>query len=115
VCLIAIGKMVGNALKAAETLSGESMSIDVWDARSCLPLDQNMLDAASRADVVLTFEDGIREGGIGSMIATQLGNTRVITHGIPTQFIAQAKPDAILARLGLDPAGIAQSVRLAIA
>jgi deoxyxylulose-5-phosphate synthase len=49
------------------------------------------------------------------MIATQLGNTRVITHGIPTQFIAQAKPDAILARLGLDPAGIAQSVRLAIA
>jgi 1-deoxy-D-xylulose-5-phosphate synthase len=115
VCVIAIGKMVGNAMKAAETLASEGVSVDVWDARSCLPLDPTMLDAASRADVVLTFEDGIRDGGIGSMIATRLGNTRVITHGIPTQFIAQAKPDAILARLGLDPAGIAHSVRLAIA
>ncbi len=114
-CVIAIGKMVGNALKAAETLSNEGVSIDVWDARSCVPLDPAMLDAAARADVVLTFEDGIREGGIGSMIATQLGNTRVLTHGIPTQFISQAKPDAILARLGLDHAGIARSVRLAIA
>ena len=115
VCVIAIGKMVGNALKAAETLAGDGVSIDVWDARSCLPLDPAMLEAASRADVVLTFEDGIRDGGIGSMIATQVGNTRVVTHGIPTQFIAQAKPDAILARLGLDAAGIAQSVRAAIA
>ena len=114
VCIIAIGKMVGNALKAAETLTSEGVSLDVWDARSCLPLDPDMIDAASRADVVLTFEDGIREGGIGSMIATQLGNTHVVTHGIPTQFIAQAKPDAILARLGLDAAGIAHSTRAAV-
>jgi deoxyxylulose-5-phosphate synthase len=31
--------------------------------------------------------------------------------GIPRQYLAQGKPDAILSSLGLDGAGIAESVR----
>jgi hypothetical protein len=31
--------------------------------------------------------------------------------GIPRQYLAQGKPDAILASLGLDGTGIAESVR----
>jgi deoxyxylulose-5-phosphate synthase len=31
--------------------------------------------------------------------------------GVPTQFIPHAKPDVILAKLGLDAAGIAQTVQ----
>jgi deoxyxylulose-5-phosphate synthase len=37
----------------------------------------------------------------------------VRTFGVPTRFISQAKPDAILAELGLDAAGIAASIRAA--
>jgi deoxyxylulose-5-phosphate synthase len=35
----------------------------------------------------------------------------VYTFGIPTEFIAQAKPDAILKQLQLDAQGMANSVK----
>ena len=58
---------------------------------------------------VLTIEDGIRDGGIGMSIADSLTvPTRVL--GIPTKFIPQAKPDAILAQLGLDASGVVRAV-----
>ena len=122
VCILAIGKMVGNALKAAEVVAAEGIEVGVWDVRSCQPLDPKMISAAAAYDVVLTFEDGIREGGIGSAIVTAIADTtsntsqppRVFTYGVPTQFIAQAKPDAILRQLGLDADGIASAIRLAL-
>jgi 1-deoxy-D-xylulose-5-phosphate synthase len=114
VCILAVGKMVGAALAAAELLQQKNIEATVWDVRSCSPLDESMIADAAMHGVVVTAEDGIRDGGIGSIIATQLGNTKVLTHGVPTQFISQAKPDAILGRLGLDSAGIAQAVRSAL-
>ena len=39
----------------------------------------------------------------------------VVNLGIPNAYIPQAKPDKIHARFGLDPAGIADTVRTAIA
>jgi deoxyxylulose-5-phosphate synthase len=35
--------------------------------------------------------------------------------GLPLEYIRQAKPDAILARLGLDAEGVANSVKTALA
>jgi 1-deoxy-D-xylulose-5-phosphate synthase len=65
--------------------------------------------------VVVTAEDGVRDGGIGFTIAGQIGsrapNVPVRVLGVPTQFVPQGKPDDILARLGLDAAGIAATVR----
>jgi 1-deoxy-D-xylulose-5-phosphate synthase len=76
-----------------------------------------MINNAAAHQVVVTVEDGIREGGIGMTIED------VVTHGsganrptvevlgIPKQFIPQAKPDAILSRLGLNAEGIAATVQ----
>ena len=121
VCVLAIGKLVGNSLKAVDGID-DAMNLEVWDVRSCQPLDPEMIRAAAAADIVLTLEDGIVEGGIGAAIAQAIdahvatagGNVpRVRTFGVPTRFISQAKPDAILAELGLDAAGIAASIRAA--
>ena len=121
VCVLAIGKLVGNALKAVESL-GTDTNVDVWDVRSCQPLDPEMIRAAASADIVITLEDGIVEGGVGAAISQHIeahvagagGSVpRVRTMGVPTRFIAQAKPDAILAELGLDAAGIARAIRAA--
>jgi deoxyxylulose-5-phosphate synthase len=38
---------------------------------------------------------------------------RVHTMGVPTRLISQAKPDAILAELGLDATGIVTAIRAA--
>jgi 1-deoxy-D-xylulose-5-phosphate synthase len=111
VCLLAVGKMVEAALDAASSLDAT-----VWDVRVVKPLDQAMLDDAASHSLVVTVEDGIRVGGAGSYIASALGGrVPVLTLGIPDQFIPQAKPSSILARLGLDVPGIVASVQAALA
>jgi 1-deoxy-D-xylulose-5-phosphate synthase len=76
-----------------------------------------MIDNAASHKVVITVEDGIREGGIGMTIedlvshATGANRPSIEVLGIPKQFIPQAKPDAILSRIGLDAEGIAAAVQ----
>ena len=67
-------------------------------------------------DMVLTAEDGVREGGVGSMIADALsGGPQVRVLGTPIEFIQHGKPDQILADLGLDGPGLTHEVRELIA
>ena len=106
VCILAVGKMVEPALQAAEELDAT-----VWDVRVVKPLDPEMLADAAGHTLVVTVEDGIRVGGAGAYIADALPDTRTVVLGLPDEFIQQAKPSAILARFGLDAAGIAASVR----
>jgi 1-deoxy-D-xylulose-5-phosphate synthase len=79
-----------------------------------------MIDNASAHQVVVTVEDGIREGGIGmtleDLVSHAAGANRpsIEVLGIPKQFIPQAKPDAILSRIGLDAEGIASTVQKAL-
>jgi 1-deoxy-D-xylulose-5-phosphate synthase len=123
VCILAVGKLVGSALKAADQLAagveGRPLDVTVWDVRSCAPLDEDMLADAARHRIVVTAEDGIRDGGIGMTICERLGSMApsvpVTVLGVPAAFIPHAKPDVILARLGLDGAGIAAAVRGALA
>ena len=124
VCILAIGKMVGAALDAAETLKANNVDVTVWDVRSCAPLDQAMIADATQYDVVITAEDGIRDGGIGMTIEntindlsrTSAGHKRPIIQvlGVPTTFVPTAKPNVILHQLGLDSEGIVAQVLRAL-
>ncbi len=113
-CILAVGRLVGAALKAADQLAERGVAATVWDVRSCAPLDAAMLDDAAAHRVVVTCEDGVRDGGIGMAmfgeIARRDESTRVEVLGLPTRFISQGKPDQILAACGLDAAGIAAAV-----
>jgi 1-deoxy-D-xylulose-5-phosphate synthase len=117
ICILAVGKMLIAANEAAEALAAEGIDATVWDVR-VVPLDAEMLADAAEHPVVLTAEDGIREGGVGSMIADAISRLddavtppRVRVLGTPKEYIQQAKPDAILAELGLDGAGLAAEAR----
>ncbi len=115
VCVLAVGRMVAAAEKAAESLAASGrMSITVWDVRSCAPLDPVMIADAAANGAVVTIEDGIREGGIGMSIADRIHaispDTRVEVLGIPTRFIPQGKPDRILAQFGLDADGLVTTI-----
>jgi len=122
VCLLGIGKSVGACLAAADELAAGGIDATVWDVRVVSPPDTAMLAEAARHALVVTAEDGVRHGGAGAFlvdaIAAQTESdglpgpaTRVL--GIPRQYLAQGKADDILASLGLDGAGIAESVRRA--
>ena len=121
VCILAIGKLVGAALEAAETLKASNVDVTVWDVRSCAPLDPAMIADAMQHDVVITAEDGIRDGGIGmtientinDTIQTSTGHKRPIVQvlGVPTTFVPTAKPQVILQQMGLDSQGIISTVK----
>jgi 1-deoxy-D-xylulose-5-phosphate synthase len=115
VAILAVGKMVTEALAAAATLAATGVDATVWDVRSCRPLDPEMIADAAAHGAVLTIEDGVRDGGIGMSIADEVHALRatVPVHvlGIPAKFFPQGAADKILAQLGLDAAGIVATAR----
>jgi 1-deoxy-D-xylulose-5-phosphate synthase len=113
VCILAVGKMLAAAEQAAEALAADGIETTVWDVR-VVPLDPEMLADAADHPVVLTAEDGVREGGVGSMIADALPN-KVRVLGTPIEFIQHGKPDQILANLGLDAEGLEREARSLLA
>lgn len=115
-CIVAVGKMLETAEKAATTLAADGVEVTVWDARCCAPLDPDMLADAARHDHVITIEDGVRDGGIGMSVADQVltldRSTEVEVLGLPSKFIPHdPKSEAILARFGLDADSLVELVR----
>ena len=124
VCLLGVGKLLGACLAAADELAAEGVAATVWDVRVVSPPDAAMLADAARHALVVTAEDGVRHGGAGAFLvdalASQVESHRVTgplvrVLGLPRQYLAQGKADEILSSLGLDGAGIAESVRRALA
>src|SRR5262249_8445591 len=112
-----VGKMVAPAQEAAELLSAQGVEASVWDVRCVKPLDQAMLIEAARYPLVVTVEDGIKVGGVGTAIAASLGeldeqrhSPPVLILGPPPEYTPQGKPAQILSMLGLDGPGIAAAV-----
>ncbi len=129
VCILAVGKPVAAAAEAVDLLGADGIDATLWDVRVVTPPDRAMLEDAARHQVVITVEDGLRQGGAGMFLADALdgvaavGDTtgtvpprvpRVRVLGVPTRYIPQDKPDRILARFGLDGPGIARSAREAL-
>jgi 1-deoxy-D-xylulose-5-phosphate synthase len=123
VCLLGVGKLVEACLHAADALALEGVAATVWDVRVVSPPDPAMLADAGRHALVVTAEDGVRHGGAGAFLVDAMTTgleaqgrpgpaSRVL--GVPRRYIAQGKADDILGNLGLDGAGIAESVRRAL-
>jgi 1-deoxy-D-xylulose-5-phosphate synthase len=123
VVLVGVGKMARRALDAAGLLAEDGLDVTVIDPRLVRPVCPDLLERCRRAHLVVTAEDGLVHGGAGqflrgiveaeAQLADELSPSFACL-GVPTQYISHAKPDDILARLGLDAAGIAISVRRAL-
>ncbi len=120
VCLLGAGKMLAAALAAADELATDGIDATVWDPRCIRPLDDKMLDNAAEHRLVVTIEDGFREGGFGTGVLDALAARppraetpmpRVAVLGVPVAHHAHGPADALLASFGLDGPGVAASVR----
>ena len=120
VLLVGIGKCAKACLEAAEALAADGIDATVIDPRVIRPLDPSLVSWAARARLVVTAEDGLVHGGAGQFVARAIDERAaargelgplVANLGVPTAYLPHAKPDAILASLGLDGEGIARAVR----
>jgi 1-deoxy-D-xylulose-5-phosphate synthase len=118
--IIAYGALAQNAMLAADTLSADGIAVGVVDARFCKPIDVEMLARVIKpGHAVITVEDHSLQNGFGSAVtefavAHHLSTQDITRLGMPDRLIAHASRKEQLAEVGLDPAGIARSVRDAI-
>ena len=114
VLLVGIGPFAHLAMDVAERLTAQGIGATVIDPRWVIPVPQTVVDLAARHRLVISLEDGIRVGGVGTRIRQVLReagiDTAVDELGLPDEFIDHATREQILADAGLTAAKIAQDV-----
>jgi transketolase len=114
VTLVGSGGPLFNCLEAAKRLEADGISAEVIDAACIKPLDEELLlRSAGRTGHVVTVEDHSIAGGLGGAVAELLGEvlpTPLKRLGVQG-FGESGDAKGLYAKHGLDPAGIAGSVR----
>lgn len=115
--IVAYGTMMPMCVKVAEQARKErGLDIGVINARFIKPLDkETILRAVSELPFVITLEEGALEGGFGSAVLeaanTEGIDTSNITRlGLPDRFVEHAERHELLHDLGLDEAGLMQTI-----
>ena len=119
VTIIAVGLMVQEAMKAAETLAAEGVQARVIDMHTVKPLDEELvLKAAKETGCIVTTEEHNIVGGLGSAVAEYLSGVcpvPVVRHGVEDVFGRSGKAAEVLAAYGLTADGIVAKVKAALA
>ncbi|WP_431812982.1 1-deoxy-D-xylulose-5-phosphate synthase [Kocuria sp. cx-455] len=113
VLIVSVGAMCGISLEVSERLGAHGVSSTVVDPRWVLPVARSVVELAAQHRIVVVIEDGVRAGGIGSLIRQEMRSAGVDTAlnevGLPTEFLAHASRDQIFEQTGLTAQRIAQN------
>jgi 1-deoxy-D-xylulose-5-phosphate synthase len=110
IAILAFGTVLYPALSAADKLDAT-----VANMRFAKPLDVALVTELARThQAIVTIEEGCTIGGAGSAVVDVLReatlDTPVLQLGLPDEFIEHGDPGKLLALVGLDAAGIEQSI-----
>ena len=72
ISLIATGAMVHVALKTADALAAQGLSVEVVDMHTIKPIDEAAIKRACARRLIVTIEEHSRIGGLGSAVAEAL-------------------------------------------
>ncbi|MGH8945611.1 MAG: 1-deoxy-D-xylulose-5-phosphate synthase [Acidimicrobiia bacterium] len=118
VLLVALGRMVEVAEKAAADLSSRGIVAGVVNARWVKPLDPRIVEWAAPVAHVVTLEDGVVAGGFGSAVMEALaeaGLAKEVTRiGVPDRFLPHGSPSDIMESVGMDPDSVVERVLVAL-
>lgn len=114
VLIVTVGPMAGVGLEVAERLAAQGIGATVVDPRWVVPVPRSVVELAADYRIVVSIEDGIRVGGIGTRIRQDLReagvDTAVTEVGLPDEFLDHGSRGDILERVGLTPQHIARDV-----
>ena len=114
VMMIAAGRMVEVAAKAALDLGEKGVSVGVVNARWVKPLDPRILEWSAPARRVVTLEDNVVAGGFGAAVMeafSEAGMTKDVTCiGIPDHFLPFGSPTDVMESVGMDPDSVVKRV-----
>lgn len=114
VLVVAIGRCAAMALEAAAIAGRAGYSVRVVDPCWVTPVPSELVALARAARLVVSIEDGVAVGGVGSRIAQALRNagvdmpTREV--GLPTEFLGHGTPAEVHAAAGLTAQDIGRRI-----
>jgi 1-deoxy-D-xylulose-5-phosphate synthase len=114
VLLVSVGATATLCLEVADRLADQGIGVSVVDPRWVKPVDPALVALAGAHRLLVTVEDGLRAGGIGTAIAQACGDAGVDTpvrnYGIPSEFLGHGTRAEVLAAVGLSAQDISRGV-----
>lgn len=114
VLIVSVGVFAKTAIETAELLAAQGIGATVVDPRWVLPVRKSIVRLAAEHRLVVTLEDGVRVGGVGTKLRQELRAQGVDTGlnevGLPIEFLEHAEREQILDRLGLSAKSIARDI-----
>ncbi|SDS63312.1 1-deoxy-D-xylulose-5-phosphate synthase [Microterricola viridarii] len=114
VLLVAVGPMASVALEVADLLAEQGIGATVIDPRWVVPVPRSVIELSRGHRLVVSIEDGIKVGGIGTRIRQDLRGagveTAVTELGLPDEFIDHATRGQIMFDIGLTAPQIAGDI-----
>lgn len=114
VLIITVGPMAALGLEVADRLSAQGIGVSVVDPRWVVPVPRSILALAADHRLVVTIEDGVRVGGVGTRVRQDLReagiDTAVDELGLPDAFIPHGSREEILEEAGLSAQTIAHNL-----
>lgn len=113
--VIACGIMVSEAVRAAEMLAEEGISIRILDMHTIKPLDEDaILKAAAETKSIITAEEHSVIGGLGAAVASVVSRrcpVKVTMVGVQDRFGQSGKPEELKKEYGLTADDIVKAVK----
>lgn len=114
VLIVAVGSMATVGLAVADLLAAQGIGATVIDPRWVIPVPASVVELAAEHRLVVTIEDGIKVGGIGTRVRQDMREAQIDTAlneiGLPDEFLEHASRGEILDRVGLNAQSIARDV-----
>ena len=115
ITVIATGLLVGEAVKAADALKAEGISVRVIDMHTIKPLDKELvLKAAKETGKIITAEEHNVIGGLGDAVASVLAEelpTPLVKIGVNDEFGYSGPATELLKDFGLCASHIQEVVK----
>ena len=110
ICVLSLGAIGNTVEEALEQLKG----VGHYNMRWLKPLDTGLVrEVAKRYDAIVTVEDGMISGGLGSAVLETVDSSkvRVVRLGVDDQFVTHGSTAELMHMLGLDAEGIAAKLK----
>lgn len=118
VVVFGIGSMAPTAIDVAGKLAADGRNVVAASATWVRPVPVGLAQVVAGAQLVITVEDGLRDGGVGEEWADALRDAQVNVewahHGVPTQFLDHASRAQIVEAIGLDASAISDAARTSL-
>jgi len=112
---VAAAGMHQACVRVAAELAGHGIGVTVVDPRWVRPVPVELAGLAAAHRLVVTVEDGVRNGGVGDAVAQLLRDHEVDVPlrdlGVPAQWIGHGTRAEILAEVGLTEADVSARIR----